>query len=378
MLLVYGFCAAVNGLDRMSGVYPDAPGVLGWLFDANSATDRSREALNHNQFDLSWQLAAHALPKDPINPAILGQMGTAKLLANRPDSAQRIFGVSAQMGWRDISTQIFWLDQALRVGDATVAAQRMDAVLRQTLPSDQTDQLISTMLGTVEGRGAIAARLREKPNWAADFVADADSLSAQDLDGRIAVVLQTGGAVWGCDGIADFVDKVVAAGRVADAKTIWGQICGGGNRLLFDGAFRRLDMTKSRRAFDWRVASRGDSELQIDVSDSAGPSLRIVSHAAAATVMIRQWVVLPPGAYRLSWTMPNTNVRDSGALRAGLDCPGETTLPVAGRRAGGQSDKRLVADFFVDGRCPLQEIKFWLSPGSQISIADVRLVGVSR
>jgi hypothetical protein len=55
------------------------------------------------------------------------------------------------LGWRNPATQVYWMTHALALGDTTVSAQRLDALLRQLPDFERRDVLIAALLESDEG-----------------------------------------------------------------------------------------------------------------------------------------------------------------------------------------------------------------------------------
>jgi hypothetical protein len=213
------------------------------------------------------------------------------------------------MGWRDRFTQIFWFQRAVAVGDMPVAAQRLDALLRQDPDIAVRDALISILLQTEEGRNALVERLRAVPAWAEIFARNTGTLGVADLDGRADVMLRTGPNVWDCPTASGLVDHLIQANLLSDARRVWDMACAQSTALLYDGNFQQFGQTPLHRAFDWRVLDRGDVEVTPGSGDNNASWIDVRQTASSPLAVLRQFVVLDPGTYQVSWQLPGSDER---------------------------------------------------------------------
>jgi hypothetical protein len=104
-----------------------------------------------------------ALLSDPVDPAVVGRLGWARMLAGDAGGAEAAFRVSGPMGWREPYTQIYWIGQGLHRGQAGLSAQRLDALLRQSPQFEGRDRLFAAITATPEGRAALAGQMGGSP-----------------------------------------------------------------------------------------------------------------------------------------------------------------------------------------------------------------------
>ncbi len=381
LLLGYAVVTVVSGVGRISTLDSRVVGPMNWPYDTMAARRAADDALAAKNPRLAEAMAARALLSDPVDPAVVGRLGWARMMQGNVAGADAAFRVSATMGWRDPFTQAYWIGQSLQLGQPDMAAQRMDALLRQSPGLDARDHLFAAVGATPQGRAALARQMTSHPGWTPAFLTPPAEISAQDLANRLDVIGQVPGQALDCPAMAGMVNALVAASMVAQAEAIWRKACGASDALIYDGRFAHFDVTAQggTRAFDWQVASRGDVSLTLTPLDATSRELEVRVSGAISRPVLRQVLVLRPGRYRLTWTMPDLSVTQAAMVRVGLGCnlgrgaaePGQ----LLGEQArGGGASSRYARDVVVDGACQAQGLIFWVEPGVDVRLSDVQLV----
>jgi hypothetical protein len=130
-----------------------------------------------------------------------------------------------------------------------------------------------------------------------------------DLDGRADVMLRTGPNVWDCPTASGLVDHLIQANLLSDARRVWDMACAQSTALLYDGNFQQFGQTPLHRAFDWRVLDRGDVEVTPGSGDNNASWIDVRQTASSPLAVLRQFVVLDPGTYQVSWQLPGSDER---------------------------------------------------------------------
>ncbi|OYU33079.1 MAG: hypothetical protein CFE35_22130, partial [Novosphingobium sp. PASSN1] len=242
-LIAFAIAALLSGTDRQSREFPNAPSVIGWPYDTGAARSRAISAFVQNGPKSAIAFARRAILSDPISAQPISLLGRSQLYAGQAQEARKTFEVAGQLGWRDGMTQIYWLDQALQVGDIKVAAERLDALLRQSPLDENRDRFLAIVSATPEGRAAIAQRLKAVPAWVGVYVNDVKDLPVEQLAQRADVVLRTGRGVWPCSASANITQKLIDSNMLPEAQAVWRGNCSTSNSLAFDGGFDQLDTT---------------------------------------------------------------------------------------------------------------------------------------
>jgi hypothetical protein len=227
--LIYAAVAIGNGLDRMAFSQPVASRSVPRPFAAN-ALEVAGEAELRTHPQVAAGMAEQLVAAAPIEPFSTALLGAARAAGGDESGAERAFRVAGQLGWRVPHTQAYWLRRALALGDAQVAAQRLDALLRQ-----QPELLReSDALEPFESGGAMQAalidRLATRPPWLGWYSGEVDPIPLVVLARRAAVLMALAdrGEVLGCPAIMPTVRLMAAHGLEPQAQTLQRRHCSGG------------------------------------------------------------------------------------------------------------------------------------------------------
>ncbi len=371
-LVAFVVAALLSGSDRQSRLFPNAPSLVGWPYDTGAARSKAIMAFVQTGPASAIGYARRSIVSDPISAQTVSILARAQLYAGQLAPAQKTFAVTSQMGWRDALTQLYWMDQALQVDDVKVAAQRLDALLRQTPDDENRDKFLAVISATPEGRHAISERLKLLPNWAPVYATYIGNLPPDQLSQRVDVMLRTGSGIWDCASTEDLAQKLILSNMYAEAQAVWHLNCPNSRSYVYDGEFERVDLTKPSSGFNWVLSDRGDVDIAL-AEDRPGQRILTIDVKAAVSVpVLRQTLILTPGNYRLTWQTPGVSKDQARALRVSLSC-GSGRDEAANGEPDPTRGETYSADFTVDSECPAHLLTFWLDARSSARIANVAL-----
>lgn len=376
-LIVLAVAAVLSGSDRQSRDFPNSPSVVGWPYDTGAARSKAALAFVRRGPASAIGYARRSILSDPISAQAVSILGRAELYSQRFPEAQQAFQVSGQLGWRDAMTQIYWLDQALQGNNYQVAAERLDALLRQSPDDENRDRLVAAVAATPEGRDAIAKRLKLAPPWARLLLTDLRDVPTDQLLQRLDLMQRTGKGVWECSVTEGLTQKFIDLGKLDEAQAAWRLNCENSNSLIYDGGFEHFDTLKPTAAFDWQLSNRGDTDIAIVTGSDGHRLLALEVNAVVTLPIIRQLVVLQPGRYRLTWRTPDTDAAAARALQVSLACKQDLGKAVIGTEVAGKPGL-WSQTFTVDSQCPARQLVFWLPPKAPIHLDDVVLTAMTE
>lgn len=371
-MLALAALALLSGSDRQSRDFPVSPSLVGWPYDTGAARAKATLALVRTGPASAISHAQRAVLSDPLSAQAVSILGRAQFYARQFPEARKTFLVAGQLGWRDTMTQIYWLDRALQDNDYKVAAQRLDALLRQSPNDENRDRFLAIVAQTPQGRSALAERLKLSPGWAREFVMNLGDLPADQILSRADIMRQTGKGVWDCKTSGPAAQKLISFGMLDEAQSVWRMNCASTGALVYDGGFEAFDTLKTSAAFDWQLSNRGDADVASTQSGKNNRSLALEVNAATILPILRQLVVLKPGRYRLNWRTPETTPAQAKSLRVSLSCTPDLSRAADGTAVPGQPDT-WAADFSIDAQCPAQMLVFWLAPKAPVQLDNVAL-----
>lgn len=375
-LLLLAAAALLSGTDRQSRDFPSSPSFVGWPYDTGAARSKAALAFVRSGPASAVGYARRAILSDPVAAQAVSILGRAELYSQQLPEARKAFQVSGQLGWRDAMTQIYWLDQALQDGDHRVAAERLDALLRQAPDDENRDRFLAAVAATPEGRAALAERLKLAPPWALQMVLYLKDLPSEALLQRVDLMRRTGKGVWDCASTEVLAQKLISLNLYDQAQDVWALNCGSAGSLVYDGGFEKFDMLKPAAGFAWQMSDRGDVEIAV-VKDAGGrQSLDLQVNAARSLAVARQLIVLRPGRYRLTWRTPGTPIAQARQMQVSLACTLDLSQAVAGNAVSGKADT-WSQDFAVDAQCPARQLAFWLAPHAEVHLDDISLLPAS-
>jgi hypothetical protein len=329
--------------------------------------------------------ARRAVRTAPIDPVTTSALGSALLVAGRPEQAYEAFSVAGSLGWRDIPTQLYWLAQAAAAGNIDILAQRLDALLRLDVDNELVVNSLNILGQTPLGQQALASLLMKDPPWERRFLQRASQLEGADLEGRMAAInlAASAGASLDCDAVGIAASRMIPKQGAATAKQYWRQACDrSGDSMLSNGGFE-TDPSKTKSSpFTWQLQSEGGLEVSVQRAPQPLDSLalRVTSSKTARTIAALQLTALQPGSYRLSWAAIGDGGKADASMAVLVKCGRWSTALPTKTVAAADGDSRVVETFTVpEENCPIQAVaiqKAASSPGQTQTgwIDDIEIV----
>ena len=371
-LVLLAIAALLSGTDRTSREFPRSPSLVGWPYDTGAARAHAIMAFVQKGPNSALNYARRSILSDPISIQQVSMLGRAQLYAGKPSEAYKTFQVAGQLGWRDDLTQIYWMDQALQAGDLKVAAQRLDALLRQSPDYENRDMFLAAVSSSPEGRAALAERLKLSPGWASIFATSLKDLPDDQIMQRVDIMRRAGRGVWDCTATETIAQQLIDKNNVGLADELWRQNCSAEGSLIYDGSFDRLDTTKAAAGFAWQLTNSGDVDIQAGRTEGGNHRLDILVSATRTMPVLTQLIALKPGQYRLTWETPGTDAAAAGAMQVSMTCKVDLAQSLAGRPDAGKMG-RFYLDFPVDASCVARQLVFWVPPKVQIHLDNIVL-----
>lgn len=293
--------------------------------------------------------------------------------------------IAGRMGWHQPSVQTFWLQAAIAAQDWTVAAQRMDALLRTGAPTELWQDALSTLLAQPQGLKAMAVQAANNPDWTSKALVtvDTDPVDPQMLANRLALVelAWKQGLRIDCTALAQLTNATVNAGLANRGNALWSWHCDPGSL----GRNGTLDLSTSdsvdptRSLFGWTAISSGRFSVNLTSNSERGATIHIDSSSMTSENVARRLLTLRPGKYRLSWTAApadgQTTTGVSFLVRCKLsDQPQYTQIPTETNAAG-----NAITFTIAQQDCPVQDINIVIASSNKsfssmaATVTDIRL-----
>jgi hypothetical protein len=364
-----------SGLDRAASASGGLAKRLPAFFAGQSAQLAAGDAITSGDPDAIETVAKLIIDRQPLNPAGPALLGYAHAQVGDAAGADLAYGESAKLGWRSPLTQEYWMRRAFNGGDYRVAALQLDALLRQTPKFARNEALLSAFETTAPARDALLNRMVQQPNWMSRYFSEVTDLSPAATLNRavMANALRLRGLKLGCKDVRPLAEAMVSQKAVAQASALWRSQCsnpGGANALLWDGNFAAIDLNASPNALTWQVIGSGDVSLM-----PGREGLQVSSSGAFELMFLQQMLVVPAGAYRLSWRAADSSGGKAMRLVPKLLCGSSETTPTAALVAADSWQ----AELRIDGSCPVNWLRFGITAGEgTVTLGQIALTPLAK
>lgn len=353
LAVAYGAIAVASAADRDAiRNLTAAPTVT--PLAAHAWHQEARLALAANKPDAALAAAWQGVRAAPLEPAATSLLGAAYFVKGDPTRAHAAFSVARKLGWRDMTTQAYWIGAGLAQYDLAMAARHLDAMMRAAPSLRETRDLVQRLEEDPNGRAALTARLREGPGWLDTYASDAADLPPPAFALRIGLLKDA--AVFNhrpaCQPVSDAVNRLAyQAKRYAEAAQLWQLACAPRRTgLLGNGEFAAPPVEPAS-PFDWRLPGAGGvSAMIIDgalIARNENPGLPVIAE---------QVILAPAGqSLRIRWAARAENGTVPLDQIVALRCPdGMNLLDLQRARSAGQGMWQV--DVRLPGNCGYQTI----------------------
>lgn len=313
----------------------DADAATAWSpWSSRAWSARADDLLERGDAQGAAEAARRALAISPIDGRAIRVLGLVEEANGRREAAEHLMTAGGALGWRDRPTQLWLVRESLAAGDAAVAMQRMDALLRQA--GDAGDLLAALRALAVQDdvRAELAARLVTRPPWRVPFFSGARRLPPDQAAAheRLLLALAAGSAPPDRHEVRPFVADLVAQGEARRAHALWRRTTGA-DAGLSDGGFDAASAERGRQSpFEWRPTRLPGAVVSFAVPDAPvdGRAMRVRTDGIASGSAVEQMLLLPPGHYALTYRArgeePGALAGFGWTLACGAAPPGPVTV----------------------------------------------------
>jgi len=343
-------------------VRPIDPALALRINPANSevAASRAEQILREDPANraIAERLARRALERSPVSAEGARMLATARDLTGDAAGARRLIAYSESLSRRDLPTQLWLIEDAVRHNDVLRALHHYDIALRS---SDLTKALLFPVLIKAIAQPAVADGLVDilaaRPLWADAFLETA-SRQAEDMDGlaRLLTGLARRGLPIPAPVAAQAGARMVDAGHYAAAWQIYAMAHPG----AVPGAVRDPDFQQigdSGGPFLW--TSIGASGLLAEPRRyGVHDALAYTAATGSGGVVARQLLLLPAGKAKLAGHSYGQGA-GSPPAQLRLTCAG-SGRPIGSVAATGDA---FAGDFAIPADCPAQWLELFIEGG---------------
>lgn len=343
--------------------------------NAEVAASRAEQMLRDNPATgpQAEALARRALRRSPVSAAGARMLATTRDLAGDSASARRLMAYSESLSRRDLPTQLWLIEDAVRHDDIARALHHYDIALRS---SDATKALLFPVLINAIAQPsvaeALASTLAMRPSWANPFLAQAAG-QARDLDGlaRLLTALGRRGYRFPDTVGAQAASRMVDAGRY---ELAW-QVYATGHPGARQNGLRAPDFGAAgamQGPFAWTILGGNGLFAEPRVYGDHN-ALAYNAATGAGGVVARQLIMLPQGRFSLAGRVFERSSEGSPAQLRLVCASGQSIASVAA------ATTPFSAEFAVPPGCPAQWIELAVDGGENPlgtsgAVGDLRIL----
>jgi hypothetical protein len=308
------------------------------------------------------------------------EASAASLLALSLPQAERapLMGAAARLSHRDDAADRWLFENGMARGDYAQAMRHADALMRRQTPDERVEvsRRILPYLGQPAAFEAVIGRLATEPSWRGSFMAQLIALG-QDSDEpfRVLKALRATSAPPTRTELALYLRPLVAQRRPVEAHRAWVALAASeeqaGKALLADSGFEGI---KTTPPFGWNLdASSGGYGEMVASEGAIGKALHVSHDGRSRQWLVRQLVVLPPGAYRLTGQVRTPSDLSAGSMAWTVICEGaREPLTLVPAPVTGDAWKGFSTTFIVPSEnCAAQSLVLQGRPGGSGTPVDV-------
>lgn len=324
------------------------------------------------------ELARQSLRRSPVSAAGATMLATARDLAGDTSAARRLMDYSESVSRRDLPTQLWFVEDAVRRNDIPRALHHYDIALRSSVVAKP---LLFPVLIQATAQPAVVDglidRLAARPLWANPFL-DQVSHDATDLGGlaRLLAGVSRRGYAVPETAIRLSTARMVDAARYDLAWLVYAA----SHPRATPGAVRDPNFVGAGSdggPFDWTLVA-GEGVLAEPRRYGSKDGLSYVVATGAGGVAARQLLLVPHGTYRLTG-QAFAQLAGSAPAQLRMRCAGSGTA-IATVIATAK-DTGFAGRVVIPAACPAQWLELWVDGGENPAgaagaIADLRVTPV--
>lgn len=325
------------------------------------------------------RLAVAALRRDPTAVAAAATLGIVAGTRGDMAGVRRSFGYAEALSRRDLSTQLWGIEDAVARGDVAAALRHYDIALRtaRTAP-ELLFPILSSAIADPAIRRELIRTLAQRPAWSDAFIYYvANEGPRPDATTALFLGAARHGVRISRESRASVIKLLVSRGQMAAAWSYYAATQPGADRRSSRDPKFLGDPTLAT-VFDWNPLDDAGVTASIQAGDAGGAFTFSVPSSIGGP-LLRQAQLLPAGRYRLTGHSVDVDQPATSLPFWTLVCADGRQLGRVEVPSSAQNGGRFIGRFDVQANCPVQTLTFMARPstatnGAQGQIDDVRLV----
>jgi O-antigen ligase len=292
--------AGVSAKSLLIDQYAIARGWAPWSTAAHEVL--ADDALAASKPAVATDEALKALRLSPIDAVALRTAAMARTLKGSTASGRQLMAIAVSLGWRDPFTQLWAIAASEQTGEGDKAVQRAQALFQQDLFLPSSLELLLRAPQSATARSLVET-LSSRPEWRADFVKAAAQLPSA-YDGNVDDLLfrvNASQAPLSIDEARPLLERLIEANDLADARRLWAGTHPDG--VIANGNFEQVgERAGADVPRDWDISDEDLATIAIQAPQFGGHGRALrISAAARSGPILSQRLMLPPGAYSVSY-----------------------------------------------------------------------------
>lgn len=316
------------------------------------------------------RLSREAILREPISVEAWRALAMVKAHQGKTGEADRLFAHAETLSRRDLPTELWQIEAAVRRGDIPGALTHYDRALRTSRAAP--DLLLPALVAAADDpeiARPLSQFLARRPNWWVQFMLRAikDGKNAQVLDDFGHSLKLTLRDPQDADIANRIIDRMVGDRYYADALAYYGELTGdrkAAGALVRDGEFNR---DPAVLPFDWWFANDPDLAASREVFGQGDIRLNVHAGSGKGGEVARQLLVLSPSRYEIAGRAGAGGEQFAGQSPSlVIRCLGGASLLTRELPVAGGSGMKFGFSFVVpETGCAAQWLSVTTEPGTQ-------------
>lgn len=244
-------------------------------------------------------LARAALRREPLNPEALRVLGYYETDRGQYATARRYLALGDKLSRRDLFTQIWFINDKVRAGDAAGALHHFDTALRS---SDSIGQVLYPVLAKAlpdpRIQRAVAPYIRQKTDWVVEFVAY--ELDKGQGENELARLFANNGGAPNDSLASALLSLLVVHGSYDEAQRYFLSMSGAAPGALHDVGFSQAMTDPRFIPVSWQPLPSDTLSIDLVATADGARAFAVVAVRSIAQHALRKLLMLAPGAYSFS------------------------------------------------------------------------------
>ena len=324
----------------------------------------------------SAKLARMAVRQDATAVSAVVTLAAQAQLRGDARETRRMFGYAETLSRRNLTTQLWAIEDAVSRGDIAGALRHYDTALRVSRSASTIlYPILAAALADPAIRSSLAAIMVKEPAWGPSFLAYALGSSTDPRHvASLFMNMRSAGTSIAPEASSSLINRLLLLNAPDDAWRYYASLRNGLARdHARDGRFMPNPASSSQ--FDWTAENVDGAAVSIQ-RDRQGGIVDFSVPTGHGGVLLRQIQMLPVGTYRLSGTAVGIDQPDASMPYWTLTCRDGQELGRVIVSRSRQDVNSFAGRFDIPSGCPVQTLAFVARPADGVAGVSGRINSV--